>query len=230
MKIEILEFPEGARQARGLTVIIDVFRAFSVECYAYDAGAGKIIATGNAEEAFRLSKLYKNTVLVGESDEKKIPGFDLGNSPSEVLKAELKDKIIIHTTSAGTRGLVNAVNSEIIITGSFVNASSVAKFIRASDPVQLSLVAMGYRATESAEEDLLCAEYIKTLVEGRQVDFSKKIADLRFTSGKRFFLPRNADFSPPEDFFLCTVTDRFNFVLKGIKRDDGNIDIEKIDI
>ena len=33
MNIQILEMIEGARQAKGLTVIIDVFRAFSLECY-----------------------------------------------------------------------------------------------------------------------------------------------------------------------------------------------------
>ena len=42
MKVEILEFVEGARRARGITVIIDVFRAFSVACYAADAGAARI--------------------------------------------------------------------------------------------------------------------------------------------------------------------------------------------
>ena len=31
MKIEILECIEGAKKAEGLTVIIDVFRAFSLE-------------------------------------------------------------------------------------------------------------------------------------------------------------------------------------------------------
>ena len=54
MKIEISEFIEGARQATGLTVIIDVFRAFSVECYAIDAGAARIIATATIQ-AKRLS-------------------------------------------------------------------------------------------------------------------------------------------------------------------------------
>ncbi|SCP99363.1 2-phosphosulfolactate phosphatase [Anaerobium acetethylicum] len=33
IKIEILQLLDGARQAKGLTVIIDVFRAFSLECY-----------------------------------------------------------------------------------------------------------------------------------------------------------------------------------------------------
>ena len=33
MEIRILELIEGAKKAEGLTVIIDVFRAFSLECY-----------------------------------------------------------------------------------------------------------------------------------------------------------------------------------------------------
>ena len=35
MEIRILELIEGAKKAEGLTVIIDVFRAFSLECYLY---------------------------------------------------------------------------------------------------------------------------------------------------------------------------------------------------
>ena len=34
-KIEIVDFVAGARAARGVAVVIDVFRAFSVACYAY---------------------------------------------------------------------------------------------------------------------------------------------------------------------------------------------------
>ena len=71
MEVEILEFEAGARKATGLTVIIDVFRAFSVECYAFDAGAEKIIATGDVEKAFHLKNYYADSVLVGEREEKK---------------------------------------------------------------------------------------------------------------------------------------------------------------
>ncbi|HOW10612.1 MAG TPA: 2-phosphosulfolactate phosphatase [Bacteroidales bacterium] len=230
MKIDILEFAEGARKARGLTVIIDVFRAFSVECYAIDSGALKIIATGSVEEAFRLGKNYRNSVLVGERNERKIEGFDLGNSPTEILQADLKDKVVIHSTTAGTNGLINAVNSDIVLAGSLVNASSIARYIKAMNPGTVSLVGMGYRATESADEDILCAEYIKAKIEDRDVDFTQRISHLMQTSGKRFFLPENAGFSPPSDFFLCTIPDRFNFVLKATKRFDGNIDMEKIEV
>lgn len=36
MDIQILHLTEGAKLARGITVIIDVFRAFSVEAYLFE--------------------------------------------------------------------------------------------------------------------------------------------------------------------------------------------------
>lgn len=230
MKIEILEFVEGARKARGLTVIIDVFRAFSVACYAIDAGASMLIATAEVDDAFNLKKQYRNSILVGERDEKKIEGFDLGNSPTEIIKTDLSGKTVIHTTTAGTNGLINAMNADITLTGSIVNVNAIIKYIKAINPEHVSLIAMGYKAVVSAEEDLLCAEMIKNGLEGKEENYKKKISDLKFSSGKRFFESANIDFSPPTDFFLCTLTDRFNFVLKSIRRLDGNIDLIKIDL
>jgi 2-phosphosulfolactate phosphatase len=229
MHIEILEFIEGAKKARGVTVIIDVFRAFSVACYAFDSGASKVITTATVEEAFALKKKYPNSVLAGERSEKKVEGFDLGNSPTEVLKTDISGKVFIHTTSAGTQGLANAVNADIIVTGSLVNAGAVAGFIRRMDPEYVSLVAMGYRANVSADEDLLCAELIKSILLGTEPVSQDRIRALIDTSGKRFFVPGNISFSPPTDFFLCTMVDRFDFVMKAVKRNDGNTELCRID-
>jgi len=230
MKIDILEFVDGARRATGLAIIIDVFRAFSVACYAFDAGASRIIATSDVSEAFLLKKKYKNSVLVGERDEKKIEGFDFGNSPTEIIKADLSGKTVIHTTTAGTQGLINAINADIVLTGSFVNADAIVNYTKSVNANIVSLVAMGYRATVSAEEDLLCAEMIAAKLKKESGDFGGRIAKLQNTSGQRFFNPVNIDFSPPTDFFLCTMVSRFDFVLKAIKRLDGNIDLMKIDL
>ena len=166
MKIEILEFVEGARLAEGVAVIIDVFRAFSVACYAFESGASSMIATGSVASAMHLKASYRNAVLAGERDERKIRGFDFGNSPTEIIQTDLRGKTFIHTTTAGTQGLVNASNADIVVTGSFVNAGAVADYIKTLNPSIVSLVAMGYRASVSAEEDLLCAEYIKDLLSG----------------------------------------------------------------
>jgi 2-phosphosulfolactate phosphatase len=230
MEIEILEFPEGAKKARGIAVIIDVFRAFSTACYAVDSGAARIIATKDPLEAFKLKESYRNCVLVGERDEKKIEGFDLGNSPTEIIKTDLHGITVIMTTTAGTNGLVNASDAEMIITGSLVNAGAVIRYIKALNPAHVSLVAMGYRAAVSADEDILCAEIILSGLKGIRKNFEKEINDLRLGSGQRFFQPENLDFSPPTDYFLCTMTDRFDFILKGEKRLDGNVDLMKVEL
>jgi 2-phosphosulfolactate phosphatase len=230
MDIQLLEFIDGAKKASGVAVIIDVFRAFSVACYAFDAGAARVITTSEVSDAMKLRSIYRNSVLAGERKEKKIDGFDFGNSPTEIIKSDLKGKTFIHTTSAGTQGLANAIKADVVLTGSLVNAGAVGRYIKTLDPQHVSLVAMGFRANESADEDLLCAEYITSILRNKDAFDTGRISDLRHTSGKRFFIPENIDFAPPTDFFLCTMTDRFNFVLNAIRRPDGNIELFRIDI
>jgi 2-phosphosulfolactate phosphatase len=230
MKIEILEFVEGAKKARGVAVIIDVFRAFSVCCYAVDAGAVRIIATASVDDAFLLKKKYSDSVLIGERNERTIEGFDFGNSPTEIIKSDLHHKTVILTTTAGTQGLVNATAADTVLTGSIVNARAIVNYIKNFNPDHVSLVAMGYRANISAYEDLLCAEMIASSLKEKTDKFDDRISDLKNSSGKRFFIPENIGFSPPTDFFLCTMVDKFNFILKAERRFDGNIDLMKVDI
>ena len=52
--------------------------------------------------------------------------------------------MLIHTTSAGTQGIVNASGATEILTGSLVNAAAIARYIKASDAEEVSLVAMGW--------------------------------------------------------------------------------------
>ncbi len=230
MEIEIKEYIKGANEAEGLTVIIDVFRAMSVACYAFDNGVRRVIDVSTPDEAFKLKdKLQSETILVGENDEKKIPGFDYGNSPTEILTGNLRGKTMIHTTTAGTKGILNAAKATEILGAALVNASATARYIVAAKPEKVTLVAMGYRARERADEDILCANHIRDLIMGKENDISEEIKMLINGSGKRFFYPSNLDFSPPTDFFLCTDPDRFNFILKAINTPAGYAELVKID-
>lgn len=58
MEIRILELIEGAKKAEGLTVIIDVFRAFSLECYLYARGASAVFPAGSVEEARHMKQVH----------------------------------------------------------------------------------------------------------------------------------------------------------------------------
>lgn len=220
MKINILHLIEGAKQAEGLTVIIDVFRAFSLECYLYDMGVKEICPIGSVEDAFALNEKLPGSVLIGERHGKKCDGFDFGNSPSTVLPEVVKGKTILHTTSAGTQGIVNATNATEIITGSLVNAKAVAEYIKKKNPETVSLVCMGNAGVRPAAEDELCAEYIKSLVEGAELpDFEKRVEDLQIHGGEHFFDENRQEIYPKEDFFMCVQYDKFPFVIR-IEKDE----------
>ena len=229
MNIKMLQLLEGARQATGVTVIIDVFRAFTVEAYAMSSGAKMIIPVGDKQVAYNLKVENPDYILIGERHGKILPGFDYGNSPSQIENVNLKDKVIIHTTSAGTQGIANAKNADMILTGSLVNARAIVEFIRQNDFKDVSLVCMGLEAIEPIEEDTLCAEYIKSLLEDKPFDLNKRIEQLKNTSGAKFFDETNQEVFPKRDFELCTDVDKFNFVLKLVHGEKFDY-MEKIDV
>ena len=227
MQIRILHFADGARQAEGLTVVIDVFRALSLACYLFQNGAKKIIPVGDMEEAYRLKSQHPEYILIGERNERKPEGFDYGNSPTQIEHISFAGKTLLHTTSAGTQGIVNARHAEEILTGSFVNASAIVRYIKTHEPKVISLVCMGYSAREPADEDTFCAEYIRNELEGKPTDFERMVKLLREGSGKRLLDPTNQLHSPARDFALCLSLNRFDFVLR-VNKNPTPAELEKI--
>ena len=221
MNIKILHRVEGAKEATGVAVIIDVFRAFTVEAYLMNNGAFKVIPVGDLEIAYDYKKNNPDVILVGERHGKILPKFDYGNSPSQIENVDFNNKTIIHTTSAGTQGIANAKNAEIILTGSLVNASAIANYIKANNYQDVSLVCMGLEAKAETEEDNLCAYYIKSLLENNPIDINAEIEKLKYTSGAKFFDESLKDIFPERDFYLSTEVDKFNFVLK-LEKDEIN--------
>ena len=206
---------EGAKAARGITVVIDVFRAFSVEAHFLNEGAKAIIPVGDVDVAYKLKEKNPDMILAGEREGKILPGFDVGNSPSELVKLECAGKTVVHTTSAGTQGIANAINADVILGGCLLNAKATAEYIRNSGYEDVSLVCMGLGALRETEEDNLCANYIKSILEGTEIDMEKEIASLRNTSGAKFFDKAQQSVFPEPDFHMCTELDKFDFVTAG---------------
>ena len=231
MNIKILHLLEGAKEATGLAVIIDVFRAFTVEAYLIHNGAERVFPVGEKEIAYEYKRQDPDCILIGERHGRILPGFDYGNSPSQIKNVDFTGKTVIHTTSAGTQGIANAAKAEEIITGSLVNARAIAAYIRQRDFREVSLVCMGLDAKVPIEEDTLCAVYIKSLLEGTQIDLPAEIENLKATSGKKFFDEALQDVFPKEDFHLSTEADIFPFVLKVETDERENCKlIRKIDV
>ena len=224
MDIRILHLIGGARQAEGLTVVIDVFRAFSLECWLYAMGAQEICPVSGIDEALSWREKDPGCVLIGERHGRKLDGFDFGNSPSTVVPELIQGRRVIHTTSAGTQGVANAVHAEEILTGSFMNAGAIAAYIRKKNPEKVCLVCMGKEGLEPAEEDELCALYLKSLLTGKEMpDIDERLRALRTGGGRHFFDPDLRDVFPEEDFWMCIDRDRFDFVIRIEKGTDGLI-------
>ncbi len=221
MNIEILELIDGAKAARGLTVVIDVFRAMTVEAYVIRNGAEKLIPMGDLDAAYAYRDAHPGTILIGERGGAKCPGFDYGNSPSQVKDVDFTGKTVVHTTSAGTQGIINATGADEILAGNIVCARAIAEYIKNSGAEHVSLVCMGLEGKESTREDTLCAEYIKSLVEGKEMDLAPGIEECRQTSGAKFFNPDTQTIFPEPDFWMCLQANELDFAMRVEKTADG---------
>jgi 2-phosphosulfolactate phosphatase len=83
VNIRILQLLAGARQAEGLTVIIDVFRASTVGSYVFGNRAERILPVGKLEAAYEFKEQNPDFLLIGERKGQRPPNFDFGNSPTK---------------------------------------------------------------------------------------------------------------------------------------------------
>lgn len=222
MKINILFGAEGAKEARGIVVIIDVFRAASTASYILEKGAKYIIPVSTADEAFAEKYENPDFILMGEEKGYKIEGFDFGNSPFEVIEAILKDKVVVFRTTQGTQGIVNAKNASEILFGSFPYAQAIVDYINLKKSETVSLVVMG-----DSGEDEVFAQFLKKRLEGENPKIEAVVEEIRVSAGaQRFLDPHLLEF-PTQDFELCLAADIFNFVPIVAQMDGHQIIIKK---
>lgn len=214
-----------AEHAEGTVVVIDIFRAASTAACALSRGAKYLIPVSTKEDAFKIKRENPDYILVGEEKGLKIPGFDYGNSPSEMLKGDIAGKIIIHRTTNGTRGLLRARKAEEIIFGSFLIVSAIKEYITIKKPVLLSLVALD----GPGSEDDKFAFYLEEILSGKEPDFNVIINYLEHYKGwgRRFLDPFLPEY-PKEDFYLSLKLDLFDFLVITEKGKDGLLQNKKI--
>jgi 2-phosphosulfolactate phosphatase len=171
MEIRIESLISGATDAVGTTVIIDVFRAFTTAAVALSRGARRIVMVDTLEKALALRRSGTGDYCIGERDSVKPPGFDFGNSPAELTRADVIGKTLIQTTSNGTAGINAACGADRIYAGAFVTAKATVQAISRHAPTVVTLVAIGRsNGTVRADEDELCGLYLRACLEDRQPD------------------------------------------------------------
>lgn len=160
MKIDVHFTPSEIRPSslsNRTVVVIDVLRASSSMVVALDNQAKEIIPVSSVAEAKRAVAQTKKgkTVLCGERKGKRVPGFDLGNSPLEFEGSVVKGKTLVMATTNGTKAINRAVPTRALLVGCFLNVDSVANRLMDSDG-DLTIVCSGKEGRYSLE-DSVCA-------------------------------------------------------------------------
>jgi 2-phosphosulfolactate phosphatase len=120
---------------RATAVVVDVLRATSVLTQARLHGARVILAAGTPEEALALRVRHPGALLCGERDGRRIPGFDLGNSPFEYGFDAVGGRTLIFASTNGSQALLAARRARRCVLGAFVNANAVLEEVAADELV-----------------------------------------------------------------------------------------------
>jgi 2-phosphosulfolactate phosphatase len=169
MKIDVILTPADlpALAQRDLQetvcVVFDILRATSTFVTALHNGAKAIIPAREIAGALAIRKNQPEVLLGGERAGVKIRAaqtggidFDFGNSPREYTPEKVRGKIIVSTTTNGTRALRACVGAQTILAGSFLNLGATAEFIKKLQPAEVLLVCAG-TGENRADEDVLAA-------------------------------------------------------------------------
>lgn len=143
-------------QSRAVAVI-DVIRAATTVVTAIANGARLIVPVLTPDEAReRAARFASGEVLMGgERNGEPISGFDLGNSPLEYTPRRVAGKVVVFTTSNGTRALVAASRAAAGAVCAFVNVGEVARWALAQE-LDLAVICAG-RSGDLSLEDAVCA-------------------------------------------------------------------------
>ena len=233
MKINFGSLLPGAQNAKGLTVIIDVFRAFTCAPLLFSLGIKKSILVGSPSDALKLKQTDPSLILVGEIGGAPIDGFDFGNSPSQLLRSNstfFKGKTVVQRTSSGVQGALAALAvADEVLLGSYALAKSTAQYILSENPEEVSLVAMGWNLEVIAPEDEWCGRYIAHLLGSSQYDHMQALREIVYHETAQKFLRGDVSYFPAEDPLLCLQRDLYDFALRA-EREKGLIVVKKVDL
>ena len=158
----------GARDGSAV-VVVDAFRASTTIAVLVARGA-RVVPVASIEHA----RSYAGADLrAGERESARVPGFDLGNSPTEIREAGVSPgSTVVLSTTNGTRVVEAATGAPAILTGAFVNASSLAAELAAGTfGSRVVVVGCGWEGRRASEDEAAAGAILHRLRErGARLD------------------------------------------------------------
>ncbi|AAT43021.1 2-phosphosulfolactate phosphatase family protein [Picrophilus oshimae] len=168
--------------SKNTKVLIDIYRSTTTISIALMNGVSYIIPARSIKDAFSLRKRINNSFISGERYGMRIPGFDYGNSPSEIINLDLSGKIMILTSTNGIKVLFKLLKfpGDIFIS-SYINFSAT---VRALTDKDVDII-VSNRPDGTSDEDLIFAELLRKALLNDYYDVNDYIDRTRRCSGSR---------------------------------------------
>jgi 2-phosphosulfolactate phosphatase len=224
----------GATGARGVAIVIDVLRAFSCAALMFRYGITELVLVRTPEQALAVRARHPRTLAAGEVRGERAEGFDLGNSPLDILrKGEdfFRGRSVALRSSAGSQGaLAASTTAERIVLGSYMTAAATARYVQrpgASAPVA-TIVAMGFEGVETSIEDERCGDYLEHLLTGTPYDHLAALWACFNEASIATSLRGEHPYRSREDVILALQRDIFEFAMVG-RLVDGEVRVTRVD-
>ncbi len=163
MKIEVCYSPDLIHQfdvTDKTVVVIDVLRATSCIVAGLGSGVASIKPVASVDECLAYGQ--KGYVMAGERGGEKIEAFDMGNSPFDYMKPEMKGRKICATTTNGTQAIELSKEASEVIIAAFLNLKTVVDYL-INQERDILLFCAGWKGRFNLEDSLLAGAIIHGL-------------------------------------------------------------------
>ena len=145
-----------------IVVLVDILRATTSICTAFENGVGRIIPVATLEEARDLKS--KGFLVASEQDGKKLDFADFGNSAFNFTREAIGGKALVYCTTNGTRALDIARSAEKIAIGAFINLSALAGWLEQQGK-NIVILCSGWKSKFCLEDTLFSGALTQLLIE-----------------------------------------------------------------
>ena len=152
---------EPERHAGSIVVVIDILRATSAICTAFENGAESIIPVATVPEAKDYKE--KGYLVAAERDGYVLDFADFGNSPFNFTPEKVAGKTIVYSTTNGTGIIKIASDAGFIIIGSFLNITAVTSWISKQEK-DVVLFCAGWKNRFNLEDTICAGAFAQRLI------------------------------------------------------------------
>jgi 2-phosphosulfolactate phosphatase len=145
-----------------IVVVIDVLRATTAMCAAFDHGVRSMIPVLTVEEGREAQA--KGFLVAGERNGEQVEGFDFGNSPLQFRNKRIAGKDIVITTTNGTKAIKAAVerNALEVVIGAFSNLSILTHYLLSRNE-NVVLLCSGWKDQPNLEDTIFAGCMVNRL-------------------------------------------------------------------